>query len=272
MTTRIAIALLAGVAASGCSTIARQDAPPIGVQLYTVREDMARDPIATLQRIAAMGFDEVEYAGTYGDRSAEMCRETTRLGLDVAAVHVGWQLLRDDPARALAEAKAMCSDTLILAYLPVEERTTLDQWRGWIARLNAIAPMAEAEGIQLAYHAHDFEFAAVDGVRPIDLMLRDFDPRIGFELDTYWVQRGGEDPLEFFRQHRDRITHFHMKDMADSGAMADVGAGTIDFAALVEEFGEDRAYWLIERDDAPDPWASIAISLAAMRALTAAGD
>ncbi|QZH75670.1 MAG: sugar phosphate isomerase/epimerase [Erythrobacter sp.] len=272
MNARIAFALLAGLAASGCTTMVEAERPPIGVQLYTVREDMARDPIATLQRIAAMGFDEVEFARTFGDRSAEMCRETTRLGLDVAAVHVGWELLRDDPARALAEAKAMCTDTLILAYLPVEERTTLEQWRGWIARLNAIAPLAEAEGIQLAYHAHDFEFATIDGVRPIDLMLRDFDPRIGFELDTYWVQLGGEDPLEFFRRHRDRITHFHMKDMGQGGAMADVGAGSIDFAALVEEFGEDRAYWLIERDDAPDPWASLAASLAAMRALTAATD
>lgn len=253
--------------------MAEADRPPIGVQLYSVREDMAYDPFTTLQRIAELGFDEVEYAQTYEVPLAyHLCRETTRLGLNVAAVHVGWQLLRDDPARALAEASAMCSDTLILAWLPPEERTTLDQWRTWIARLNAIAPLAEAEGIQLAYHAHDFEFAPLDGVRPIDLLLRDLDPRIGFELDTYWVRRGGEDPLEFFRQHRDRITHFHMKDMTPGGAMADVGAGTIAFAALVEEFGEDRAYWLIERDDAPDPWASLAASLAAMRALTAAAD
>ncbi len=272
MNARYAVALLAGLAAGGCTTLAERERPPIDVQLYTVREDMARDPVATLQRIAAMGFDEVEYAQTFGDRSAQMCRETTRLGLNVAAVHVGWQLLRDDPARALAEAKAMCSDTLILAYLPVEERTTLGQWRGWIATLNAIAPLAEAQGVKLAYHAHDFEFAATGGVRPIDLMLRDLDPRIGFELDTYWVQRGGEDPLAFFRRHRDRITHFHMKDMDQGGAMADVGAGNIDFAALVEEFGDDRAYWLIERDDAPDPWASLAASLAAMRALTASAD
>lgn len=248
-----------------------QPAPaPVGVQLYTVRADMERDPMGTLGRVAAMGFDEVEYARTYGERSSAMCRRTRELGLEVAAVHVGWELLRDDPARAIAEAKAMCADTIMLAWLPESERHTLSQWRRWIERMNAAAALARAEEMDFAYHAHDFEFRAIEGSRPIDLLMAELDPRIGFELDTYWVLRGGEDPVAFYRAHRDRITHFHLKDSASDGSMADIGAGTIDFAALVREVGESETHWLVERDDAPDPWASLAASIARMRGVLAA--
>ena len=243
---------------------------PVGVQLYTVRADMARDPMGTLGRIAALGFDEVEYAQTYGAQSAAMCRRTTELGLDVAAMHVGWELLRDDPARAITEAKAMCADTIMVAWLPESERHTLNQWRRWIERMNAAAALARAEGMDFAYHAHDFEFREIEGSRPIDLLMAELDPRVGFELDTYWVLRGGEDPLAFYRAHRERITHFHLKDAAADGAMADVGSGTIDFAALAREVGDEDVHWLVERDDAADPWASLAASLANMRAVLAA--
>ena len=240
---------------------------PVGVQLYTVREAMADDPVETLRRVAALGFDEVEYARTYGGQSAALCRETEALGLNVAAVHAPWDTLRNDPAQVVAEAKSMCADTLMLAWLPQEERATLAQWRWWVDHLNdTVLPLAQAEGMTLAYHAHDFEFAPIDGVRPIDMLMDDLNPQIGFELDTYWLVRTGEDPLAFYRANRDRVTHLHLKDLAPDGAMADVGAGTIDFAALLAAI--PQAHLVVEHDDAPDPFASIAASLAHLRAIS----
>ena len=257
------------LAALGACVHAPPADTPVGVQLYTVRADMDADPLATLDRVAALGFGTVEFYRTYGDSSARMCERTRDLGLGVAATHVGWEMLRDDPARAIAEAKAMCTDTVMLAWLPPEERETLAQWREWIARMNAVAAMAAAEDMRFAYHAHDIEFRPVDGTRPIDLLMDGLDPRIGFELDTYWVARGGEDPLAFYTAHRDRIRHFHLKDMAANGAMADVGDGTLDFAALFRA-ADPGTHWLVERDDAPDPWASLADSFVATRAIAGA--
>ena len=240
----------------------------MGVQLYTVRAEMAQDPVATLRRVAALGYDEVEFAGVFGKAPAALCDETRMLGLGVAAAHADWQMLRDDPTAAIAEAKALCTDTVMLAWLPPEERQTLSQWRTWIARLNRIAELAAAQDMRLAYHAHDFEFASIDGVRPIDLLMTELDPRIGFEMDTFWVAKAGVDPLKFLRNHADRITHLHLKDLAADGSMADVGNGTLDLAAIVSQAERQGVrHFLVERDDAPDPWASLTASLDSLRAI-----
>ena len=267
---RFALPATVCLALAACTGVTMPPRTDMGVQLYTVRADMERDAIATLRHVARLGFGEVEFAGTYGNPPEALCAETRRLDLGVAAAHADWAQLKSDPEAAIAGAKALCADTIILAWLPPEERRSRADWDAWIGRLNGINRMAKAQGLALAYHAHDFEFRAIEGSRPIDLLMAGLDPRIGFELDTYWVLRGGEDPVAFYRAHRDRITHFHLKDAASDGSMADIGAGTIDFAALVREVGESETHWLVERDDAPDPWASLAASIARMRGVLAA--
>ena len=260
------------MAVTGCATLSPQPDIAAGVQLYTVRTAMEADPLATLRRVAALGYDEVEFAGTFGALPATLCAETRALGMGVAAAHLDWRLLRDDPQAAIAESRALCADTLILAWLPEDERRTIDQWREWVARLNRAAELAEPQGMSVAYHAHDFEFAPIDGIRPIDLLMRDLSPGIGFELDTYWLAKAGEDPGAFLALHADRVTHLHLKDMAPDGSMADVGSGTLDLAAIVAQARRQGVeHFLVERDDAPDPWASLSASLDSLRAMALQG-
>lgn len=262
------LAPLLALAVASCATLPDAEPPRWGVQLYTVREAMAQNPFSTLLDVRALGYDEVEFAGV-GEYEPELvCRYAQGLGLSVAAAHADWKQLRDDPQAAVAEAKALCADTIMLAWLPPEERQTLAQWREWIGRLNGIAKLAEAEGMGVAYHAHDFEFAPIDGIRPIDLLMADMDPAIGFEMDTYWVAKAGVDPLDFLRRHADRITHLHLKDMAADGSMADVGTGTLGMVAIIAQARRQGvAHFLVERDDAPDPWASLRASLDSLRAM-----
>ncbi len=260
------VAFLLGTTA--CSTPVIEPGPIVGAQLYTVRESMAADPLATLRRVADLGYREVEIAGTFGAEPEAICRQARALELRVAAVHADWQLLRTDPATAIAETKALCSDALILAWLPEDQRQTLAQWREWVEHLNLIADLAEREGVRIAYHAHDFEFAEIDGIRPIDLLMDELDPRIGFELDTYWLAYAGEDPLRFLQRHADRVTHLHLKDMAGDGSMADVGEGTLPLAQIIIQAQQQGVrHFLVERDDASDPWASLAASLDSLRAM-----
>lgn len=253
---------------TACSTPVIEPGPIVGAQLYTVRESMAADPLATLRRVADLGYREVEIAGTFGAKPEAICQQTRALELRVAAVHADWQLLRTDPAAAIAETRALCSDALILAWLPEDQRQTLAQWREWVEQLNLIADLAEREGVRIAYHAHDFEFAEIDGIRPIDLLMDELDPRIGFELDTYWLAHAGEDPLRFLQRHADRVTHLHLKDMAGDGSMADVGEGTLPLTQIIIQAQQQGVrHFLVERDDASDPWASLAASLDSLRAM-----
>ena len=262
------LALPLALSLAGCVTLQDPAAVPLGVQLYTVRAAMKADPEATLRRVASLGYDEVEFAGTYGADPAALCRETRRLGLEVAAAHADWRQLKTDPAAAIAEAKALCADTIMLAWLPPDERQTMEQWRDWVTRLNTVNALAKAEGLSLAYHAHDFEFAAIEGARPIDLLFAGLDPNIGFELDTYWLATAGVDPLAFLTSHADRVTHLHLKDMAADGTMADVGKGTLPMQAIVSQArAQGVRHFLVERDDAPDPWASLVTSLDSLRTM-----
>ena len=260
------VAFLLGTTA--CSTPVIEPSPIVGAQLYTVRESMAADPLATLRRVADLGYREVEIAGTFGAKPEAICQQTRALELRVAAVHADWQLLRTDPAAAIAETRALCSDALILAWLPEDQRQTLAQWREWVEQLNLIADLAEREGVRIAYHAHDFEFAEIDGIRPIELLMDELDPRIGFELDTYWLAHAGEDPLRFLQRHADRVTHLHLKDMAGDGSMADVGEGTLPLTQIIIQAQQQGVrHFLVERDDASDPWASLAACLDSLRAM-----
>ena len=263
---RFALPATVCLALAACTGVTMPPRTDMGVQLYTVRADMERDAIATLRHVARLGFGEVEFAGTYGNPPEALCAETRRLDLGVAAAHADWAQLKSDPEAAIAGAKALCADTIILAWLPPEERRSRADWDAWIERLNRINRMAKAQGLALAYHAHDFEFAGVEGVRPINLLFAGLDPDIGFELDTYWVAKAGIDPLQFLKENADRVTHLHLKDMAADGSMEDVGKGTLDIPAIVAQArAQGVEHFLVERDDAADPWESLGTSLDSLR-------
>lgn len=266
---RFAALAFALVLASCASTPPGASVPPAyGVQLFHLRADMAEAPLETLQRAAQLGVAEVEYFGSFSVPASRLCAETQKLGLGVAAAHADWQQLKSDPEAAIAHAKALCADTIMLAWLPPAERQSAAQWRWWVDHLNHVNRLARAEGLALAYHAHDFEFQAVEGVRPIDLLMDGMDADIGFELDTYWVAKAGVDPLQFLKDHRDRITHLHLKDMAGDGSMADVGTGTLPMGRIIAQArAQGVEHFVIERDDAPDPWESLATSLDSLRAM-----
>ena len=235
-----------------------------GAQLYTIRPALEQDFEGSLCRIAQIGYREVEFAGLYGHDPSEVRALLDRYQLDAVATHADWRQLRDDPEMAIRDAKSLGAKYLVLAWLPREERQTIEQWRWWVAQLNKVGETAAAEDVVLLYHAHDFEYRAIGGVRPIDLLLEQLDPRfVNFEMDIYWTVKGGGDPIALLRQHPGRFPLAHLKDMQRTSTdMADVGDGRIDFPSIFASAGKrDFLHKFVERDEASEPFETLRLGI-----------
>ena len=234
----------------------------IGVQLYTVRSLMQEEFAGTLGAVAGAGYQEVEFAG-YFDHSPEEVRTLLeRVGLDAPAAHVPLAALSEDLAGTIATARAIGHRYLVCPWLAPEDRASIERYKELAGLWNEVGQACRDAGLRFAYHNHDFEFEAIDGKLPFDVLLDETDPElVEFEIDLYWITKGGQDPLRYFERYPGRFSLCHVKDMDTSGAMVDVGKGQIDFSAIfarAEQAGLE--HFFVEHDQPADPLASIAAS------------
>ncbi|MDO8368933.1 MAG: sugar phosphate isomerase/epimerase [Saprospiraceae bacterium] len=223
----------------------------LGVQLYSVRGDMAKDPVATLKTIAEMGYSEVEGYGyqdgkMFGMPFTEYTKILTRNGLSMPSSHCGFSLtdyvegqksLSDRAKRAIDDAAAMGQKYIIYPWVPVEERSEVEK----IVNLTAAgAAYAQKAGIRFGYHNHDFEFIqrGPDGRLLIEWLLHEIDPQtLAMEMDIYWVCYAQYNPLDWFRLYPGRWELCHAKDLAatDRRETIEFGDGAIDFPGIFRQ-------------------------------------
>lgn len=237
----------------------------VGIQLYTVRDRMITDLPGTLQKIADIGYNEVEFAGYFDHSPAEIKSFLDAAGLKSPSTHIRLDDMRATAEQTIESALTIGQDYIVLAWIEPENRTSLDDYRAHAELFDRFAEQCHLAGLHYAYHNHDFEFSAIDGVLPIDLLLSETDPQLVLiEMDLYWITKGGGNPFAYFENHPGRFPLCHVKDMNADGSMADVGAGKIDFAeifAASEQAGFQHYY--VERDDPPDSIVSAANSYSA---------
>jgi sugar phosphate isomerase/epimerase len=258
----------AGLFAFGCGGPSRR-LDHIGVQLYTVRTAMQEDLERTLERVAAIGYKEVEFAG-YFDRTPQQIRALLdQNGLSAPSAHLPLESFEDNWDATVAAAATIGHHYVILPSLPTTDRTGLDAYRSYAERFNQFGERAKAAGLAFGYHNHDFEFTPQDGRIPYDVLLEQTDPAlVTFEMDLFWITKAGGDPSTYFRDHPGRFHLVHVKDMTADGAMVDVGAGTINFAALFALSAQAGIrHYVVEHDEPADPFASIAASYGYLHAL-----
>ncbi len=244
----------------------------IGLQLYTIRELFSVDPVKTLEQVAKIGYREVEYGGGGYDAMDHKLLRTTmdRLGLKSPSLHVpyDWLLTRFDATVAMV--KTLGADTVILPYMDAKLRNVAD-WDKAIANFNRFAEQLKKQGLNFAYHNHDFEFTTKpEGVSLYDRLLKGTDPSmLKIELDLFWAIRAGVDVQAFIREHAGRIYAYHVKDMKADRNMTSVGSGTIDFTSIFklnQTAGVKHFY--VENDEAPAPYLpDITTSFQNLRAL-----
>ena len=241
----------------------------IGIQLYTVRQALDADFAGTLERLATIGYKEVEFAWNRGTTPADTRKTLQRTGLTAPAAHLtvadfeaGWDA-------TVAIAHTLGVHYLVLAWIDADQRTTLDDYRRWAERFNGFGRKARAAGFRFGYHNHAEELTPIDGQRPYDILLQETDPaEVAFEMDLYWVLEGGGDPLAYFAKWPGRFPLVHVKGRAPDGRMVDVGAGSVDWAAIFAKRNEAGIrHYFVEHDEPADAFASAAASYQYLRAL-----
>jgi sugar phosphate isomerase/epimerase len=232
----------------------------IGIQLYSLRGEMAKDFEGTLARVAEIGYNEVEFAGYFGRTPAQVAAALERARLGAPSAHVPFSELGEGWARTLEAARAMGHRYLIVPAIPEEERATPQAMRRVAARFERAGMQARAAGIRFGFHNHDVDFAPLDrarGATPFDILLQETTPEhVTFELDLYWITRAGRDPLEYFARYPGRFELVHVKDSAGPPEhhMVDVGRGTIDFRRIFARHQQAGIrHYFVEHDEPVDP-------------------
>jgi sugar phosphate isomerase/epimerase len=225
---------------------------PVGLQLYTVREDAARDFVGTLEKVAAIGYRAVELAG-YGPLSVPELRATLdRLGVTVAGSHVALARLEAELAQVIAECQVLRCPYVVCPVLPAERRNEAG-FRMLAPQLNEIGTQVKSAGLTLCYHNHAFEFETqIDGMYAYDWLMANTNPAlVQIELDAYWVQKAGLDPAASIERYAGRIPLVHLKDMTRDAeqTFAPVGTGSVDFAPIFAAAERGGAAWYIVEQD-----------------------
>jgi len=233
-------AMLAGMLMPNTAIASLIPSKKIGLQLYTLRDAMANDPVACLEQVAKIGYTELEAAGYgnekfYGFEPAEFRSMIEDLGMRLISSHVTFD---DESIGRVLEAHHNAGiEYLVWPWLSKEERSSIDKYKSFAEKCNIVGKMCIDNKMKFGYHNHDFEFYELDGRIPYDILLDETDPGLVFmEIDLYWITYAGKDPEAYFEKYPGRFELWHIKDMAGDGtkAMTEVGKGIINYAGLFE--------------------------------------
>ncbi|HRH50318.1 MAG TPA: sugar phosphate isomerase/epimerase [Panacibacter sp.] len=269
---------------------------PVGLQLYTLGDLMSTDAKGTLQKLAAIGYKEVESAGSqkgnfYGYKPKEFATMVKDAGLHWRSAHVGGapftmaqimkmaktaedsariktyvEKLKDAPKslnltenfQELADAAAEGGlGYLVCSSIPV---STMDEIKTAVDVFSKAGEACKKNGVQFAYHNHVTEFDTIDGNRPFDYILNNTDKDlVKMELDLAWATKAKQDPVELFKLHPGRYPLWHVKDLNKTNMQpAEAGTGVVDFKRIFENAKESgMKYYFVEQDGAPQPLQNV---------------
>lgn len=250
---------------------------PIGLQLYSVRQLLAKDFDGTLSKIKAAGYTEVEAAGYYDRTAAEFRAGVEKAGLRCTSTHHPLDVLRAKLDELIEYGHKLGVD-YIVSPAPshrnpaVKGPMTMDDWRFTADELNRVGEKVKAAGMTFGYHNHDAEFGSEDGVIFYDELLKLTDPKlVVFEMDCGWVVAAGANPVEYLIKSPDRFPLLHVKDMVQ-GANGTyhstvMGKGVVDYPAILRAAKGLKRYYIEQEDFDMDPIAAIRLDAEYMHKL-----
>ncbi|MGA8152984.1 MAG: sugar phosphate isomerase/epimerase [Terriglobales bacterium] len=258
----------------------------IAVQLYTVRDAIAKDFDGTLAKVAGVGYTHVELAGFtfdnsevcyFGKTPQELRDSLDHHGLVAPSTHVNYKSLSPENFPKVLEASHILGHEYIVnPWVDEEVRKQPEGWKSVVETFNRAGAASKKAGFQFAYHNHWFEFLPVDGRLPYDLLLQQCDPQlVKMEMDLCWVTAAGADPVKYFNDYPGRFPLVHVKDLkkipqittggaqnfGDSVDLTAVGSGIIDWKRIFSQAGKAGIkLYIVEHDRPKEPIENIKAS------------
>ncbi|MCB1099545.1 MAG: sugar phosphate isomerase/epimerase [Verrucomicrobiae bacterium] len=257
----------------------------IGIQLYTLRNELAMDTPGTIKAVVDAGYKQGEMFNFPDCQPVIAAAKDS--GLELHSSHFQWDSVTDPtkegakPFESIVErAKDVGLSHLVVPYLADKERVTLDDYKRIAENCNKAAAVAKKAGIQLSYHNHSFEFEKKEGGKTgFEIFVAEFSEEMQFEIDVFWIRAGGHDPVEMLKKLKGRVSQVHLKDLKDgltlpmygglpNDAFQELGDGIIPMEPIIKAAGEVGVKIChVEQDQSPDPIASIKQSMAYLKAL-----
>lgn len=227
----------------------------VGLQLYSLRDEIEEDFEGTLRTVKEMGYDGVEMIGMYGRQPWEIKEICAEIGLVPLSVFIGVDEIMSASREQVGAYKEAGFHQMVISYLPPEYRYGTPGYDEFIVKVKEMGKYGLELGIPLSYHNHDFEFLKIKEEYVLDLLYREIPPEIlKTELDTCWVHTSGENPARYIRKYAGRMISVHAKDCIGCGEnfeMRPVGYGELDFLEIIAASKEAGTKWIVVEQDFP---------------------
>jgi sugar phosphate isomerase/epimerase len=239
----------------------------VAAQLYTVRDFIQKpaDIAASLKKVRTIGYEAVQVSAMGPIDEAELRRMLDGEGLVCCATHENSSKILSEPRWVVDRLQRLGCRYTSYPYPSGYDLTDAKQLAGLISKLDAVGAVLAAAGLVLTYHNHAIEFSRADGRLALELIYEKTDPaHLQAEIDTYWVQAGGGDPVDWCRRLRGRLPLLHLKDYrfdssANKPVMAEIGSGVLEWKKIIAAAEESGCEWfIVEQDTCPgDPFDSL---------------
>ncbi|MBC2010589.1 sugar phosphate isomerase/epimerase [Listeria welshimeri] len=229
----------------------------IALQLWSVKEACEDDFFGTLEKVAEMGYDGVEFAGYYGKSASEIKTKLAELGLEVAGSHISKEMLEAKLEDVIVFERELGNKFIICPYADFE---TKQEWLSFAEKLREITKTIQQAGMQFGYHNHAHELEKVDDAIILENLLGNV-PEMIAELDTYWIEYAGVGVIPFIEKYRNRVPLVHIKDKSKTSKESTIiGEGILDISGYVKTAIASGTKWLIIEQEAfeEDPLTSVA--------------
>ena len=273
-TIRLAVLLLCGVPFASLA----QNMPPVGLELYSLRDQFPKDVPGTMAKVKAMGIKYVEVAGTYGLSDGEFKKLLDANGLKAIGTSGEFDQLQKDVKPIVQNAKALGAKYVVCFWIPHNgDEFTLEDVKKAVTVFNKAGKELKANGLSLAYHPHGYEFRPHEGGTLFDYLVKNLDPQyVNFEMDVFWVKHPGQDPVALLKKYPGRFKLMHLKDRkpgtaGNQNGKADVetnvvlGQGDVGIADIVKQAKKAGVEYMFIEDESSRSEKQIPQSLAFLK-------